>query len=213
MFGAIKGIVRKIYDEHIIVEVSGIGYIIFLAKKLIQNLKIDEQINVLIETRFKVDKICLFGFLSEFQQKCFNYISSISGVSDKIATEIAGTLTANEFLHFIKNDNKNNTIKINGVGTKTWEKILFSLGKNKNFYNDCLKFSENDSDSHNNQNLDFINHELYDDGLKGLIAMGINKNLAKNLIQNSLKSMEENSIEIDLQNLIKESLKSYNMSS
>jgi hypothetical protein len=41
--------------------------------------------------------------------------------------------------------------------------------------------------------------------------MGINKNLAKSLLEKSFEALKENSLDINLQNLIKESLKNYHM--
>lgn len=213
MIGQISGKIKKIYDDYIIIDVNGVGYLIFLSTKIIEQLTIDDEISVLVETRFKVDKICLFGFLNEFQHKCFTHISNISGISDKIATEISGTFSSSDFLSLINDKDKKNKIKINGVGPKTWEKILFSLERNKNFYNECLYFQSNNKEQNlsDNKNLIFFNQELYDDGIQGLISIGINKNLAKSLIEKSLNDMKENAIELNLQNLIKESLKNYHL--
>ena len=211
MIGEIYGKISKIYDDYIIINVHGIGYIVFLSTKIIERLTIGDEMPILIETRFKVDKICLFGFTNDFQHKCFTYISNISGVSDKIATEISGIFSASDFITMINDKNKKNKIKINGVGPKTWEKILFSLERNKNFLNECLANQSNCQIDPGSQKFNFENQELYSDGIQGLVSIGINKNLAKSLIEKSLKDMKENSIEIDLQNLIKESLKNYHL--
>ncbi len=208
MIGEICGKISKIYNDNIIINVNGIGYIIFLSSKIIEQMAIGDEISILVETRFKVDKICLFGFINEFQHQCFQHISNISGVSDKIATEISGIFSPSDFLSIIDGKSKKNTIKINGVGPKTWEKISFSLERNKNFYNDCVQYQSN-SDNYSDKNVNFDNHELYHDGIQGLISIGINKNLAKSLIKKSLNDMRNNSLEIDLQSLIKESLKNY----
>jgi Holliday junction DNA helicase RuvA len=214
MIGEIHGKISKIYDEYIIINVNGVGYVVFLSTKSIENLTIGDEISILIETRFKVDKICLFGFINEFQHKCFHYISSISGISDKIATEISGIFSASDFLFLLNDKDKKNKIKINGVGPKTWEKILFSLERNKNFYNECLQYQSNNcnqNDLNQNEKFDFNNHELYNDVIQALISMGINKNLAKSLLEKSFEALKENSLDINLQNLIKESLKNYHM--
>ncbi len=207
MIGEICGKITRISGDYIVVHVNGIGYLVFLAAKIIQDLNIGDEIYLIIETRFKVEKICLFGFINEFQYKCFNYLSNITGVSDKIATNLAGTFAPNDFLSFLK-DSKNK-VKINGVGAKTWEKIMFALKDNKDFYNDCLKYSSDESEAEKESSSS--EYKMIHDGVQALVSMGINKNLAKTLIDKAVHTLGVNNMDVDLQNLIKEGLKSYQL--
>jgi Holliday junction resolvasome RuvABC DNA-binding subunit len=190
MFCELKGDISKIFKDSISVSVNGVGYLVQIAENLLDSLELHSKTNLIIETKFKVDKIVLFGFFNEFQQFCFNAIGNISGVTDRVALNISGYFTPSELIHLINNPEENKNFKINGMGAKTWEKIVFSLQRNKNFIKECSVFT-NEKNNQAQQNSIFNKNIVENEAFSALINIGINKNMANELILKASKNLEK----------------------
>lgn len=199
MIGELIGKISNITENYLILNVNNVGYVVYISTNILNKLEIGMEIKMLIETKFKVDKIVLFGFLNEFQKMIFNYVGNVNGISDKIAQSVATSFLANDFLAFY-NDSLKLTIKIDGCGAKSWEKILFSIKGDKNFYNKCLPFVNNSDTTINNNQFVMIN-----DAASALILMGIARQKSFDLINNIIK----NAPEIKIEELIKKALADY----
>ena len=81
-----------------------------------------------------------FGFQNEFQRIFFNHLCIISGISDKIALNICSIFSPKDLLDYCLKNKTKLDFKIDGVGPKTWEKILFYLSRNKNLQQICFEF-------------------------------------------------------------------------
>ena len=64
MIGKLKGIVDSIFNDYIILDVSGVGYMIYCNAKLLSNILIGETYSLFIDTHVREDHIHLFGFLN-----------------------------------------------------------------------------------------------------------------------------------------------------
>ena len=204
MIGEIIGIIKRIYESYIIVFVGdGLGYKINLPRKIIAALNIDDKINLLIETRFKVDIIVLFGFETEFSRSIFEILSNISGVGDKLALNLSSLFSANDWLGFINGGSSVKLpIKIDGLGTKTWEKIMFALKGNKKFYNLCLVSLSPSNNSDKCQDETIQKATIINDAIDALNSLGIGGLKAREMVS---KIYEEDK-SITLENLIKKML-------
>lgn len=72
----------------------------------------------------------LFGFATELEKTVFSLIISCSGVGPKIGLAVLGDIGAQNFLHAIEMSDDRMLSKVNGIGTKKAEQIIFQL-KNK----------------------------------------------------------------------------------
>ncbi len=219
MFGFLCGKIKIIREDHIILDSSGcFGFIIFLPKNLIKNLVCGESYEFLIETRIKnSEQIFLFGFENEFQRIFFNHLCSISGISDKLALNLCSVFPPKDLLDYCIQNKTKLDIKIDGLGPKTWEKILFYLGRNKNLHQICLEFiSLNKKISINlyNERISSDNSESFSNIISeakmALISLGIPSSFAQNLVEKVIENHNGNLKSLKLEDLIKNSLNNYN---
>ena len=193
MFCGLDGEISEIFEDSVSLKVNGISYLVQIAESLLGSIRTSSKLEILIETRFKVEKIVLFGFLNSFQQFCFNSVSSISGVNDRVALNISGYFLPTELLDAISPSGESKKFKISGVGAKTWEKIIFSLQRNKNFIKQCNRFvSSNDVSDDKTQ---ITNKNLSEsEATEALINIGINKHKAVELILEARRALNRDNV-------------------
>ena len=72
MIGKLKGIVDEIGDNFVLLDVGGVGYVVFCSVFTLRQLPPkNEAVALLIETHVREDHIHLFGFLTEEEKKLF----------------------------------------------------------------------------------------------------------------------------------------------
>ncbi len=64
MIGKLKGIIDLCYHNYVIIDVGGVGYLVFCSSKTLSNLTPGSSVILLIETRVREDHIHLYGFYS-----------------------------------------------------------------------------------------------------------------------------------------------------
>lgn len=131
MIGKLKGIVDECNDDHVIIDVHGIGYIVFASPRVLSNLaNVGETVTLFIETQVREDAIRLFGFSSKLEKEWFSLLQSVQGVGAKVALALLGTLSPTEIGSAIALKDIPMICRAPGIGKKVAERIVTEL-KNK----------------------------------------------------------------------------------
>lgn len=189
MIGKLKGIVDSIYDDHIILDISGVGYLIFCSNKILSQMSEGGAISLFIETHVREDHIYLFGFSTIEEKNSFNILQSVSGIGTRMAISILGILTPSDLQQAIDNKDKEIFRSISGIGPKLAERIIVEL-KGKEF---STNISIPNSLPRANEN------NIASDAISALVNLGIHRNEVINIVNNV---MQENP-DITLDNLIR----------
>ncbi|MFM8647172.1 MAG: Holliday junction ATP-dependent DNA helicase RuvA, partial [Methylocystis sp.] len=81
MIGKLKGFIDSYGEDYLVLDVSGVGYVVHCSTRTLQNLKgRGEIISLIIETQVREDSIRLFGFDSEKERNWFRLLQSVQGV-------------------------------------------------------------------------------------------------------------------------------------
>ena len=126
MFAYIKGSLEIKANNYVVIDVSGIGYKIFMAGSNIDKIG-DIGNNVKVYTHYYVreDNISLYGFLTDEELRMFELLISVSGIGAKSAIAMLSEITPTD-LSVISNDVTKLT-KIQGIGAKTAQRIILEL--------------------------------------------------------------------------------------
>ncbi|MFH1081018.1 MAG: Holliday junction branch migration protein RuvA [Pseudomonadota bacterium] len=128
MIARIKGILVYKSVSHVIVDVQGIGYRIFVPLTTFYELPETGQfVNLNIFTYVKEDALHLYGFHTLEGQGIFQMLISISGIGPRLALNILSGITVPEFIQAITQGNLNRLVAIPGVGKKTAERMALEL--------------------------------------------------------------------------------------
>lgn len=131
MIGKLKGVVDEIADDHVILDVHGVGYVVFCSVRTLGNLPSSGEAAVLlIETYVREDILRLYGFVTALEREWFRLLQNVQGVGAKVALAVLGTLTPSELANSIALRDIAMVSRAPGVGKKVAERIVTEL-KNK----------------------------------------------------------------------------------
>lgn len=131
MIGKLKGVVDEIAEDHAIIDVHGVGYVVFCSARTLGNLPSTGEATVLlIETYVREDVLRLFGFGTALEREWFRLLQSVQGVGAKVALAVLGALTPSELANAIALRDLAMLTRAPGVGKKVAERLVTEL-KNK----------------------------------------------------------------------------------
>jgi Holliday junction DNA helicase RuvA len=135
MIGKLKGILEIVLDDRIIIDVSGVGYIVYCSSKTLSALpNIGEQVSFLINMQVKEDDISLYGFMDQHEQEWFNNLITVQGIGPRLALTVLSFLDPNSLVAAIIERSKETFKHISGVGPKLAERIFTELSKKAENY-------------------------------------------------------------------------------
>lgn len=128
MIGKLKGVVDEIGEDHVIVDVGGVGYQAFCPGGTLAALPgTGEAVTLFIETHVREDAIRLFGFRTPLEREWFRLLQSVQGVGVKVALAILGTLQSSELAGAIAMKDVTSLCRAPGVGKRVAERIVTEL--------------------------------------------------------------------------------------
>jgi Holliday junction DNA helicase RuvA len=111
-----------------IVDVGGVGYLVFCSGRTLANLgERGDAISLLIETHVREDHIHLYGFLEAAERDWFKLLMSVQGVGAKVALAILSTLAPGELTQAVLAQDKAMVTRAPGVGPKVGGRIISEL--------------------------------------------------------------------------------------
>lgn len=128
MIGKLKGIVDSIGEDHVVIDVQGVGYVAHCSARTLGTLpQVGETITMIIETHVREDMIKLFGFKDELERDWFKLLQSVQGVGAKVALAIQATLSPSDIASAIALQDKSMVSRAPGVGPKVAQRIVSEL--------------------------------------------------------------------------------------
>ena len=127
MIAKLRGIVDALGEDSCIIDVNGVGYLVFASSKTLSRLKAGEAANILIETVVREDSITLFGFGDAWEKEWFNTLTKVQGVGTKVGLAILSVLTPSQLSQAVAAQDKNSFARANGVGPKLAARIVTEL--------------------------------------------------------------------------------------
>lgn len=128
MIGKLKGVVDSYFEDHVILDVHGVGYVVHCSGRTLQALpKAGEAAVLLIETHVREDQIRLFGFFTESEREWFRLLQGIQGIGTKTALAILSTLKPSELAHAVALGDKAALARAPGVGPRVATRIVTEL--------------------------------------------------------------------------------------
>ena len=128
MIGKLKGLIDEIHDDHIVLDVNGVGYVVQCSTLTLQRLpRKGEAATLAIETQVREDAIRLFGFVSDAERDWFRILQGVQGVGAKVALAILGVLPPAELAQALAMQDKAMVARAPGVGPKLAARIVAEL--------------------------------------------------------------------------------------
>lgn len=128
MIGKLKGTIDEIGEDHVVLDVHGVGYVAHCSARTLGRLgSAGEAAALFIETYVREDQFRLFGFLTALEREWFRLLQSVQGVGSKVALAVLSTLTPGELANAIALQDKTAVSRAPGVGPKVAVRIITEL--------------------------------------------------------------------------------------
>ena len=127
MIALLKGRIEEVGDGWAVIDVNGVGYLIYSSSRTLGRLGVGEAATVHIETHVREDHIHLYGFLETGEREWFKLLTTGQGVGAKVGLAILSVLSGDELTHAIAAGDKAQVGRANGVGPKLAGRIVTEL--------------------------------------------------------------------------------------
>lgn len=128
MISYVKGTLAEINPDSIVIDVSGIGWHIFVPSQALSQLpRIGETVKIHTWLQVREDAMALFGFLTKDDLRIFRLLLSVSGVGPKNALAILSAITTDDLRFAVLSSDAKTIAKAPGIGTKTAQRLILEL--------------------------------------------------------------------------------------
>lgn len=127
MIAKLRGIVDTIGEDYAIIDVNGVGYLVFASAKTLAKLPRGGSASILVETVVREDSITLFGFADAWEKEWFLTLTKVQGVGAKVCLSILSVLTPNQLAQAVSAQDKASFTRASGVGPKLAARIVTEL--------------------------------------------------------------------------------------
>lgn len=128
MIARLTGQAEILGEDRAIVDVGGVGYLVFCSGRTLARLPGDgATVQLRIETHVREDHIHLYGFADASEHEWFRLLTTVQGVGAKVALAILTVLTPDELLRAVASADKAAVARASGVGPKLAARIVSEL--------------------------------------------------------------------------------------
>jgi Holliday junction DNA helicase RuvA len=127
LYEYIKGKVVDIREDYVILENGGIGYRIYTSRTSLMDLELDKMATMYTYLSVREEGISLYGFSSEEELSMFCNLILVSKIGPKGALNILSTLTPQQIINAIHNNEVDLLCAAPGIGKKTANRIILEL--------------------------------------------------------------------------------------
>ena len=128
MIAKLRGIVDSYGEDHVVIDVNGVGYLVLASSRTLDALgPIGGDILLLTELQVREDSMTLFAFGSAGEREAFRQLTSVQGVGGRVALAILSVLSPEELARAVSTGDKAMISRANGVGPKLAQRIAMEL--------------------------------------------------------------------------------------
>lgn len=128
MIGKISGRLEYRSTDHVLIDVRGVGYIVYLSDRTMAALpNVGEAVGLFTELLVREDNLQLFGFTSLLEKEWHRLLMSVQGIGAKASMAILGALGAEGVSRAVALGDVNAIKVAKGVGPKTAQRVVLEL--------------------------------------------------------------------------------------
>ncbi len=191
MITQIRGRLVEKNPTYVVVDCSGVGYLLNISLQTYSSLGDDEAVKMYTHLSIREDAHTLYGFSTKTEREVFRLLISVSGVGPSIARTMLSSMTSEEIQNAIASENVALIQSVKGIGAKTAQRVIVDLRDKilKTFDIDEVSVQTNNTNK--------------EEALSALEVLGFNRKQSDKVVSNILKESPEATVEL----LIKKALK------
>ncbi|MEX2450404.1 MAG: Holliday junction branch migration protein RuvA [Rhodospirillales bacterium] len=127
MIAKLAGVIDDINDDSVVIDVRGVGYLVFCSARTLSQLVHGQAAQLHIETHVREDHIHLYGFRDSAERNWFRLLTTVQGVGARVALAILSVFEPDQLTNAIAASDKTAFTKAPGVGPKLASRLISEL--------------------------------------------------------------------------------------
>ncbi|HYG47827.1 MAG TPA: Holliday junction branch migration protein RuvA [Allosphingosinicella sp.] len=128
MIAKLRGLLDSFAADHAVVDVNGVGYLVFASTRTLASLgPVGGEIVLHTVMQVTQDDIRLIGFASGEERDWFRLLTSVQGVGARVALAILSTLPGDDLHRAVASGDHAMIARSPGVGPKLAQRIVHEL--------------------------------------------------------------------------------------
>lgn len=127
MIASLSGTVLALNQQQAVIDVSGVGYQVFITPETSMALKFGEGVRLHTALIVREDAFTLFGFSTLEELEMFDLLRSVTGVGPKSALGILASMSSDAIRVAVISEDDSAFKRVSGIGPKTAKLITVTL--------------------------------------------------------------------------------------
>jgi holliday junction DNA helicase RuvA len=128
MIAKLSGILDQVMSEGAIIDVGGVGYLVFCSSRTLAQLPAaGAAARLLIETHVREDHIHLYGFIDAVERDWFRLLTTVQGVGARLALSLLSAVSPDQLALAILSQDKATLARADGVGQRLAARLVNEL--------------------------------------------------------------------------------------
>jgi len=132
MIASLRGAIRKVGPDHLVVEVGGVGFRVFVAATtLSQSGTVGDVVSLVTHLQVREDVLALYGFSNEDELTVFELFLNVSGVGPRVALSLLSAAPVDALRAAIADGNVGFFTRVPGIGRRRRAASSSSSGEDR----------------------------------------------------------------------------------
>ncbi|MCH9816825.1 MAG: Holliday junction branch migration protein RuvA [Actinomycetia bacterium] len=127
MIQFVRGEVAQLGNDHVVLDVSGIGIRVEASTGTTGSLQVGDAHQIPTSLIVREDSWTLYGFADDADRAAFDVVQSVSGIGPKTAQGLISTLSADGLQRAVAAADEKALMQVSGIGRKGAQRIILEL--------------------------------------------------------------------------------------
>lgn len=127
MISTVRGAITALGNDHVVIEVGGVGLLVHVTPNTLRNLHLGAQACLATSLVVREESLTLFGFHDDDERALFELLQTASGVGPKLAQAMLAVHSASALRLAIVSEDFRTLELVSGIGRKGAQRICLEL--------------------------------------------------------------------------------------
>lgn len=128
MISTLRGRVAAKGDNHIVLDVGGVGFKVFVPSSALDQLgSVGQEVSLFTHMHVRENELALYGFGSPDELQLFELLLGVSGIGPKVGLKIVSIMSVETLREAIATGDAAMLTRVPGIGKKIAERMMVDL--------------------------------------------------------------------------------------
>ena len=195
MIEFLRGDLLSIDDDHVVLDVGGVGYGLDVPRSTLERLPAPGE-----PTRLHVSMVVgeksmqLYGFATTEERSVFEIFLNVSGIGPRTALDVLSTMPIGDFVAAVHTGNVPALTRIPGIGRKKAERLIVELKDGlRHFPTDTASAAQDAAEGRTASG----EPDLFNDAVAALVAVGHKPAPASRIVASVMRDLDGQNVSLE----------------